>query len=183
MGEKNKSIMLKRLSIRQLQAYAGACLLMYVGRHGMRNEALFELIEHLFSILSSVDLPNWEQQGSELRLTGQGDPFPPDVLVEIAQKKIDAVKFYAFVDSVVTVGIVDMYGAPTGDPLKFVQQCVDFLLDEQIKPPSLEPLREVLKDRKDVWGDAVDGQLVKKLINHYRLEAMATSTAVQNSKR
>lgn len=67
------------LSIRELQAYAGACLAAVAEARGWGVPSMRALVNHLVGVLGAHDLSAWDAAGGHLLLTGRGDPGPPDL--------------------------------------------------------------------------------------------------------
>lgn len=128
------SLLSMKLNVRQMQAYAALCLWQFCENLGIRHEAIYELVMHLLSIISAKDLPEWEQRGTSLCITGRGDPLPVDVVDNIPSNILD--DFTDLVENCVEVGIVDMYGASTEQPSNFLKNCIDILQRRNVEPPS-----------------------------------------------
>jgi len=76
-------------------------------------------------MMSAQNLPEWEQRGSALDITGRGDPLPDSVAKIIPSASLDT--FIELVECCMEIGIIDMYGASTEQPLTFLGKCIDFL--------------------------------------------------------
>lgn len=126
---------LKTLSPRNLQRYASKLLRAYCEAKSIRHEAIDELTAHLDSFPDGGGLADWEQKGALLLLNGRGDDMPSDLEQSIPSQDID--DFRHVVDSAVEVGIVDIYGASTDLPVKFIEKISSILRKNNIDLPQL----------------------------------------------
>lgn len=159
----------RMIPTRKKQAFAALCLAKYCSANKIFHFTISELIEHLLSILIYHNLSDWEDKGTKLKITGQGDPLP-DSLKEIAPKdKLD--KLNHLIESVVEVGIVDLYGATTDEPYKFLKECLRILEKNKISPPNVEEIFKLTKDdneKGDGWGDPISHEEYDKILRIYR---------------
>lgn len=126
---------LHELSPRDLQRYAAACLRAYCAEKLIRHSSVDALLAHLNGYPESGSLIEWERKGALLPLNGRGDDMPRDLAQSIAPQDIE--EFSSLVDSVVEVGIVDMYGTPTTLPVEFVGKITMILSQNDIDLPEL----------------------------------------------
>ncbi|AZK61254.1 hypothetical protein D5073_05535 [Pectobacterium versatile] len=122
-----------RLSPRELQRYASACLQAYCNAKLIQHPSIGALIAHLNHYPESGSLAEWERKGALLPLNGRGDDIPQDLILSISPQDIET--FSYLVDVVVEVGIVDMYGAPTTLPAEFVTKIALILSKNNIDLP------------------------------------------------
>lgn len=157
-----------KLNTREMQAYAALCLAKYCASINVIHESIEALIEHLLSILVSESLPNWEQKGACLDITGRGDPIPQNLESIIPRNHLET--FSRLVEYVVEVGIVDMYGANTKEPLRFLYKCTELLKSSGIDPPIMKEIGILpVKDTENVgWGDTIGQAEYNKIIGNYR---------------
>ena len=151
-------------NIRQLQAYAGLCLWQFCNHFDIKHPLINELILHLVRILITSSLPDWEQDGASLAITGRGDSLPVGVLEILAPDNLDI--FNSLVENCVEVGIVDMYGAPSDQPMTFLEQSIKILTSSGVKPPPSEMLMKY-KRGLGVWGEPVDESELKEMLDAY----------------
>jgi len=160
---------LRFLPTRKKQAVAALCLAEFCAANGIAHSAINELVAHLLSILTSVDLPEWEHQGSKLRLSGRGDPLP-DSVAAVLPDCMSRV-FAHLVECVVEVGLVDMYGGPTEEPSRFLLECIAILNSCGIRP---FPIHELFaldeSQQRDAfhWGDAVTAEEYEEVLSVYQ---------------
>ena len=102
------------LSTRELQVYAALCLTRFCAARAISHPNIDELVAHLASILTAVDLPAWEQRGAGLALSGRGDPLPAQLEARIPAPIREP--FRRLVHSAVEVGLANMYSASTETP-------------------------------------------------------------------
>lgn len=143
----------QNLNNRQMQAYAAICLLAFCRYAGIRHGSVDQLIGHLFALLTTKSIPDWEQEGTMLAVTGLGDPLPVDVEKDIPQKYL---KLFVFlVDHCVEVGVVDIYGVDTDKPRNFLEICINTVQKIGLELPSPEILSRFRKG-EGPWGEPVD---------------------------
>lgn len=111
---------LSKFSPRDLQLYASKLLQAYCKAKSIQHMAINDLIAHLNNYPENHTLGEWEKMGALLPLNGRGDDLPTDLSQSIPSKDID--DFCQIVDSAVEVGIVDLYGAQTDLPVKFIEK-------------------------------------------------------------
>ncbi|MEI7366580.1 hypothetical protein WCT94_02925 [Pectobacterium sp. 1950-15] len=123
------------LSPRDLQRYASACLQAYCHAKLIQHPSIDALLAHLSRYPESGSLLEWERTGALLPLNGRGDDMPRDLAQSIASQDIE--EFSSLVDSVVEVGIVDMYGTPTTLPVEFIRKIAMILSQNNIDLPEI----------------------------------------------
>jgi hypothetical protein len=99
------------------------------------HQAINDLLDHLDAIATTGSLAEWDARGSVLPLNGRGDPLPKEVenILRADEKR----EFMEMVDSVVEVGIVDLYGSSTNLPLNFLNKSMRILEDSRIPLPPI----------------------------------------------
>jgi hypothetical protein len=143
------------LSIREMQAYGARCLFLFCANYGIIHTSIDKLIFHLASMLSATNLSEWDRHGASLDLTGRGDAIPNDLSMILPQcLKED---FHHLVDSVVEIGISDLYGTNTELPFMFTKMAVDILTKHNIRAPSLCDIFDcsMKKNQNNKWGRAI----------------------------
>jgi hypothetical protein len=138
------------MSTREMQAYGVACLVKFCAVKKITSPYLSELLEHLLNLLTCADLTAWEAGGSRLALAGRGDPLPEDLSREISPDNLEP--FRRLVEHVVEIGLVDMYGAETSQPLQFLNRTQEILRSTGISPPSVDELW-LLSEKNTGWGE------------------------------
>lgn len=126
---------LSKLSLRERQVYASECLRRYCEIKRISHCSIIELLNHLESITGSESLAKWDAHGAMLPLNGRGDPLPEDL--ESTLSEFNKQEFVTLVDSVVEVGIIDLYGAQSELPLKFLKKILDILEINNISFPKI----------------------------------------------
>jgi hypothetical protein len=126
------------LSTRELQACGAACLAKYFAAKGISSHHVDRLVAHLISLLTCTDLPAWESSGARLEFAGRGDPSPPELLAGMLPATREILE--RLTESVVEIGLVDMYGAETDEPRRFLARAIHLLESEGVRPPSLGEL-------------------------------------------
>lgn len=123
----------KSLSVPEIQLYGSSCIREFCAKKEISHPAIFELLDHLESMRSSQNLPEWDNKGALLKLNGRGDDIPVDLEEILIQKK--ATDLTALVDSVVEIGIVDLYGGRTNLPIEFLERAMTILEQNKIQLP------------------------------------------------
>jgi hypothetical protein len=154
-------------NIRQMQAYAAICLWLFCNHLGIRHDSIKELLAHLMGILTVQSLPDWEQTGAGLAITGRGDPLPAGVEEAIPAGKLDA--FNSLVECCVEVGIVDIYGDVTEQPKEFLEKCTKILKDSGAALPSVENLSKY-DVGADTWGEAINQSQYDDILASYGVD-------------
>lgn len=140
---------LKRLPTREKQAYGALCLARYCKSKVISHKDIFTLINHLASILVANNLGQWAQQGALLNITGRGDPIPHNLEISLRNGRYD--EFVKLVESVVEIGLVDMYGAPTTLPDEFLAESLSILKNNDICAPEVPPVF-LENNEETAWG-------------------------------
>lgn len=160
---------LSLLTTRKKQAFAALCLAKYCTIRKIYHHSISELIEHLLSILICHSLSNWEDKGTSLEITGRGDPLPDSLIRMIPDNNLGT--FNRLVECVVEVGIVDMYGANTDEPLRFLQECIKILENDGILPPDLEDIivtQQKENQQENAWGAPISKLEYEQILQKYK---------------
>ncbi|TMP82321.1 hypothetical protein CWB73_05380 [Pseudoalteromonas phenolica] len=154
-------MMKNNLNVRQMQAYAAICLLIFCDHIRITNNAITELIKHLLAMSTAKSLPDWEQAGTGIAITGRGDPVPAEVDEAIPENY--KATFNTLVECCVEVGIVDMYGASTEQPRLFLEKCIGIVQSLGLELPPIESLDKLAKG-EDEWGEPVSEAELSNLV-------------------
>jgi hypothetical protein len=154
-------------NIRQMQAYAAICLWSFCNHLGIRHDSINELLTHLMGMLTAHSLPDWEQIGTGIAITGRGDPLPGEVEKAIPVGKLDT--FNSLVECCVEVGIVDMYGNTTEQPKEFLEKCMNILNESGAELPSAENLTKY-DVGTDSWGEAINHSQYDDILASYGVD-------------
>ncbi len=160
--------MLSLLTTRKKQAFAALCLAKFCSVLKIIHYTISELTEHLLSILICHNLSDWEYKGTRLELTGQGDPLPESLKKIIPKDKFET--FNRLLECVVEVGIIDMYGATTDEPSRFLHECVKILEDCGIVPPNVEDIFEIQQSenkQENGWGAPISAIEYENIMKIY----------------
>jgi hypothetical protein len=122
-------------SIESRQLYASSCLRQYCEFKNILHPAITALLDHLDAIATCKSVAEWNHEGALLELSGRGDSIPKSLQSLVSVD--DLSEFSALVDSVVEVGLVDLYGAQTNLPLKFLNKALQVLEKNSIPFPEL----------------------------------------------
>ena len=135
-----------------MQAYGAACLWAFCREHGLDVPSVAELVLHLASVLTEPNLPQWEANGGRLQLPGRGDPLPVELTRQAGPSAAD---FEKLLHSVVEIGLVDMYGDDTDQPLHFLNSSIAVLQRTQSPLPKLSEVIVHNPGTPSGWGDPV----------------------------
>ena len=133
---------LRNLSNRELQAYGCLCMHRFCSEKHIEHPYIDELLEHLLIMLISSDLVPWERKLAGLELSGAGDPIPTELETLIPNDIFN--DFDLLVESVVEIGIGDMYAAPSERPLNDLFRCLEILDANGVERPDVP---EIIKDK------------------------------------
>lgn len=117
----------------ELQMYATSCLRQYCKLKKISHPSLTDLLDHLDSISTSSSLSEWNTRGAQLELNGRGDP--PPITLKSSLPPVELDELCMLVDCVVEVGIIDLYGAKTDLPLRFLGNIIQILERNTIPLP------------------------------------------------
>lgn len=124
----------KNLPVSEIQRYGSSCLRAFCAEKKISHPAIIDLLDHLESMHFSQNLPEWDRLGALLELNGRGDEIPADLEEILIKNK--ATDLTALVDSVVEIGIVDLYGGRTNLPIEFLDRAMTILEKNKIQLPA-----------------------------------------------
>jgi hypothetical protein len=139
----------RKLNVRQMQVYCAVCLSEYCEKIGLSHPSIDELILHLLSITLTKNLMDWEISGRGLMLSGRGDPIPWTLEELVVENKRNSL--LRVVELCVEVGIIDMYGAETNQPKKYMNLFIKELKNKKIKIPDVSIVDSICVDGSH-WG-------------------------------
>lgn len=152
---KSKNVVFTNFNVRQLQAYAALCLKAFGRSKKIEHPEIDKLVEHLLAVLVSENLPDWEQAGACMAITGRGDPLPQDVSNEVPRNCLT--DFVHLLEHCVEVGLADMYAADSERPLEHLRACLTILFDSEIQPPISEVVNYDSIDQGH-WGNPISAE-------------------------
>ncbi len=140
---------LEKASIREKQAIGALCILSFCEKYSINYKGIDELTNHLFELLVSENLPNWNQKGLNIEIIGRGDNLPTSLKNIIPENLFE--DFYKLIDNAIEIGIVDLFGQTTDHPKLFLSNCINILSKHVIK---LEIPEILLKGnhKHNTWG-------------------------------
>lgn len=150
------------VTIRQQQAYGAVCLSAFCRHFSVAHKSIIALINHLFFILKTDDLPGWEDEGTQLDISCFGDPLPGDVKSSFAPEIADLAE--EVIDRVSVIGVVDMYGAITGRSGECLNEAIEFIESANVNLPLINHL--VYEDEAG-WGTARTEDDFKEIKSSY----------------
>jgi hypothetical protein len=137
------------LSNRVMQTYGAACIVKFCAARGVRSSCIDQLVKYLLELLTSKNLPEWEEAGSMLELSGR-ESMLPGALSDCLLAR-DRSPFQKLLESVVEIGIADMYGADTDSPVQALCEARRILRACEIEPPEISGLRSIAPNESG-WG-------------------------------
>jgi hypothetical protein len=168
MNDCYKELVDNPLSNRVMQVYGAACMVKFCAVHGIYSPGVDQLVKYLLELLSTNDLPEWEQAGSILELSGRENELPDDPAELLSAR--DRILFKKLLESVIEIGISDMYGADTDGPIQAVCEVRRILEKCGIEPPSIAGLYAIAHSQRG-WGEPLSDNQVQLLeawcLNHY----------------
>jgi GT2 family glycosyltransferase len=159
------------LTTRSKEAYAALCLASFCAHKNLRDSLIQELLDHLFSILITENLAEWNATGVRLDLFLRGDPIPEKVCRNenhSIRKELEALINY-----VVEVGIVDIFAHVSSEPDRFLAKCIEVLKKNQVPIPEIPdelpvtsfPCQDEIKEEHNRWGGIITNELYLSLKN------------------
>jgi len=137
------------LSNRVMQAYGAACIVRFCAERGIHSPCVDQLVSYLLQLMSSNSLDEWEQAGSLLELSGRENALPDDPANRLAAD--ERIPFKRLLESVVEIGISDMYGGDTDAPVRALVGTRHILATCGIMSPAISELRALTQNQRG-WG-------------------------------
>jgi hypothetical protein len=163
-------------STRELQAYGAACLAAFVAAKKVKHSSVRELVEHLLEVLNTSDLPRWESRGGALSLPGRGDRLPGEL--------VSVPDLADLLEAVVEIGLVDLYGADSEQPLAFALAAVEILHRNGLPAPPPQVILGEPSGEGSGWGPPL-GRAIYEKARHWclqRLEERNVPTSMRQSE-
>ncbi len=161
-------IALNELNTRLLQVYGAICLWKFCKVFDIRHKDIDTLLSHLVSICIVKSLPDWEQAGVQITITGRGDGLPGDIVSIIPEELMDT--FTILIEYVIEIGIVDMYGDNTDLPFDFTHHCIDILTRYGIDAPDHTILVRYNNPSGRVWGNTISKESLHEILRFYDID-------------
>ena len=139
-----------QISTRVMQAYGAACIVKFCAAKSISSEDVTALVEHLLNVLTSSNLQDWEVSGTRLSLSGRGDPLPKELVRRMPPSLLEPL--HHLVECVVEIGLIDMHGAVTSGPVKFLERVRALLAPSSVEPPSIAELIALTGASEPGWG-------------------------------
>ena len=137
------------LKIKEQQLIGALCIVCFCKKYDIQHHNIDEFVNYLLSILIADNLPEREDEGLKVNIVGRGEPLPQSVENSIPLKLRD--DFQKLIDNASEIGMADMYGAYTNEPLLATQRCMAVLAKHKIEV--ILP-KEFLNDtNEDRWGE------------------------------
>lgn len=136
---------LKNCSMQEKQKYACVCVKQYCEENHIEHPSITQLLNHLKSIPNAGhSVIDWNNKGAVLALNGRGDPVPASL--EVVLQSYDRKEFMTLIESAVEVGIVDLFGAPSDFPIKFLEKIINILEKNKIRLPDINAINERMRN-------------------------------------
>lgn len=163
---------LNKTSNREKQIIGAISILFFCEKYSIYHKSIGELVEHLFEILISENLPQWDQDGLKIDIIGRGELLP-EKLDEIIKPELKN-DFSKLIEFVIEIGIVDLFGANTNYPSLFLKNALEILIKHNIQAKITENLFS--PQSEGPWGKKWDLEkyndlklLYKDMINNHLL--------------
>jgi len=128
----NKKHQRQHLTLSQKQVLAAKCLSAFCQHENISHIYIEQFMAYLYAI-DVENLPQWEQEGGELKLNGRGDLLPDEIsqLLNARNKP----SFVNLLNAVAEVGLADMYGATTNSADLYLEKCFKILKEHSVAIP------------------------------------------------
>ncbi len=152
-----------KFNIRIKQAIGAMCIMSFCDKHGIKHDTIKELLNHLLKLLIVEDIPQWNEDGLNIEITGRGDDLP-EALLNIIPENL-YYDFFELVDKSIEIGIVDLFGAPSELPGKFLLDCLQILDKHNIafSIPKFLPETDI-----NPWGKPLLVEEYERVIDHVK---------------
>lgn len=150
------------LSNREMQCLGAVCLLKFCRRFDIQHQALDETAVHLMTVLTAADLPAWENDGRNLVVCGRGEPLPKFVEEKVPTNRLGALE--ELIERIVEIGIIDMYGADTMQPLLQLHHAQRILSDNGVPLPDEKLFQIQSRPLRDRWGVPLSGTIYSDFV-------------------
>lgn len=143
---------LSKINNREKQAIGAISILFFCEKYLIYHKSIGELVEHLFEILISENLPKWDQDGLKMDIIGRGELLPEKV-DEIIKPELKN-DFFQLIEFVIEIGVVDLFGENTNYPNLFLKKAFDILKKHSITIKITETLFN--SECEEAWGEKWD---------------------------
>lgn len=135
-----------------MQTIGTLCLLEFCKKYSISHHSLEELHSHLLSILKTEQLPIWDENGLNIEITGRGDELP-DSLIELIPEELKE-DFYELIDSVIEIGVVNLYGQINDLPFIFLTKSLSIINKHNIHLIIPDTINH-LESKGMTWGEII----------------------------
>lgn len=156
------------ISTRHLQAMAAVAIEESCKQKEIFHADISSLVDHLLSVLTAELLSDWEQQGIQLPY-GSGDEAPDEIRTDSDPKT--SIQLQDIVNNGTEVGLVDMYGADTRQPMYFLTQTLSLVSSSGVKIPSFYQLVDACHAGDGTicgWGEPLSQSEADAIVRCYR---------------
>jgi len=158
---------LEKFSTRELQVYGSISLYFFCKEKNILNQKIMKFICHHISIIITENLNIWETKGLDLEIIGRGEPIPLNISSNIPSNIIKDFEF--LIDTCSEIGLVDMYGACTENPYKFVLECIEVLRRNNIFIPNPYFIHKFSSESVTGWGNTIEKINLEYILNSYKI--------------
>jgi hypothetical protein len=145
------------LTIRAAQVIAAIYFRNYCHINNISDPSVDEFVNHMFSVATAKSLPDWEQIGTNLELTGRGDPLPQNLknnLNEQGAKMLDKLS-----QDVRDIGLSQMYAATN---MKMVYKYLKNVEKIARKSGIKKIEYKLFETGQEGWGEPVSQETLNK---------------------
>jgi len=153
----SKSDILKKvseLSINERQCVAIICFERYCRKNMIVHKDIEVFIEHVWKVVQiEKNFCEWAEKFGQLAITGQGDPFPEDLIKAIPHDLL--YEFNLLVECVYETSATCWYAAESEDSSKMLIKIFEIMSKHCIPIPDISFYRDSSKKSPDGWSPAV----------------------------
>jgi len=145
------------LSIRSMQALGALAVQTYCSRNSINHPSIDAFIEHLWSVVDSPDLIEWERQGATLDLSGWGDPLPEALAEKLTDEEGETLQ--RLCDNACEISLSHMYGATNRVEAEEFLRTVATIAQFDILRSPLLPVVSELSPATGDWGEPLTQEM------------------------
>lgn len=159
-GRLNIIDQVKALSINERQCVAVICLQRYCKKYKIVHSTIDEFIEHIWKVAQiNNNFCEWADKFGYLAITGQGDPYPEDLVKAIPVDLIE--EFNILTQYVYEISASCWFGSESEDSSKMLLMVFDIISKHNIAIPDLNYYREDVKKNPDGWTPVINDEKLK----------------------
>lgn len=152
---------ISELSINERQCIAIVSFERFCRNYNITHASIDAFTEHVWKIAQLKDnFYEWSNKFTELDITGQGDPYPEDLIKVIPEKLLD--DFDKITQYVYETSATCWYSGENNNSTIMLMKIFELLSKYQISIPNIDCYQSNLKKDKDGWISAISDETLKK---------------------